>query len=1199
MFLSFQIPNATSKASRTKTMRTRQRPTTGLISFILSILSLVIADEYAQNECFDQQYTNNAVDLRSLHVVQRIAVVAPISAFYVHFGISDEHDDVVKRENNAPLVVHSSVSSTRVDWHTVNVLTKKIRISPLFENSEAISPIIIITACPYHTRPVYLDNQPFAVDAYRVGLVSMYENELTVTFRTFEDGIFFFSMADQGDMLVAQLVAGRVECLFDFGSLSRASIVGGRALNDGEWHDVRWVHQFDSVQLFIDGALINSTTPSGLYRKLDFNFQVEIGGRPEGYQYSQDIETTFHGCLARVILNNVDLLSMAPKIARDCQMPRPHLLTLRDATIQIPYSFLPFAFEFRILPRPASLLSILDLLNTTLLELIVDEQGRLILEADDKQVRQLSLPAISVTDGWRSISVKLRGGRLDVDVGGYTILWLEGPIVRKIGLRMSTFRLGLLSGCLRSATVDLKSALIVQGEVIKDRCMYKDRCLPNPCENNGKCLQVDLDQFKCDCLPNYTGTYCHTSQLPRSCEDHFNRKRQPTPGIAPLVPSYRAKSRRGQTANVTIDIDGGGPLRSFNVICTRGQADDDDEENTSLEHTVPQEIFVSGPTEPGSVRRHLDYGVEGEELDRLIDGFESCRQFMRFECQGGAKLMSFGQERRPSTWYATRNGQHGLQWADAPPFSRMCSCALNSSCSHGKMCNCDSGRDGIDEGYNTHSQLLPVMQLYVGGTTEYSSANISIGPLKCTRRQVYETVTFIDRNQNLVGSQAFGLQTVFDIYIQVRFSHGSMTIFTYQSANGERWFQLFVRDGAVVGQIVNAGRTHEIVSDQTINDNEWHTIYWEVSPQDSKLIVDRREKVVSAFYILPDTFTYILGSRTGRGNAGFAGQMRGLYLCGREVLVGQLVRKLNPHGIQIGNTGYCRLNTCANEAKCMEFYDTYRCNCSTTPFNGPKCDQEVGIWVPVGSELSIPWQHPAQMSTCYRMNVQTEANSTSLLKGRALFADSTFNMSIDSNGHLNVRMYDGFFFSHNVTYDKMVVSTDENRDVAFCATRKFFNLTINGETAFSIEGNFTFFVNLNVWQIVDRNFSGCISRLQIGAGFPLKTPTTSRLSHTGSVKFGSCPFDPLQYQPTNEPEEHPSEIHISSVVKTQQRLLLLTPAIGMFVAIVLALALCVLVCYVRSRPDGVYKTNENVVPYTSKSVEPLVEQQPFAKEYFC
>lgn len=41
------------------------------------------------------------------------------------------------------------------------------------------------------------------------------------------------------------------------------------------------------------------------------------------------------------------------------------------------------------------------------------------------------------------------------------------------------------------------------------------------------------------------------------------------------------------------------------------------------------------------------------------------------------------------------------------------------------------------------------------------------------------------------------------------------------------------------------------------------------------------------------------------------------------------------------------------------------------------------------------------------------------------------------------------------------------------------------------------------------DFTGCISRLQIGSGFPLKNPTHSRLTYTGQVKFGTCPFDPL------------------------------------------------------------------------------------------
>lgn len=37
---------------------------------------------------------------------------------------------------------------------------------------------------------------------------------------------------------------------------------------------LRWTHQFDSVQLFVDRVLVNSTIPQGLYRKLDFSQQV-------------------------------------------------------------------------------------------------------------------------------------------------------------------------------------------------------------------------------------------------------------------------------------------------------------------------------------------------------------------------------------------------------------------------------------------------------------------------------------------------------------------------------------------------------------------------------------------------------------------------------------------------------------------------------------------------------------------------------------------------------------------------------------------------------------------------------------------------------------------------------------------------------------------------------------------------------------
>ncbi|CAJ0557733.1 unnamed protein product, partial [Mesorhabditis spiculigera] len=165
-----------------------------------------------------------------------------------------------------------------------------------------------------------LVDSPFTVDVSKTALVAMYENELTVQFRTFRSGLFFFSLSDHGDVLIAQITQGTIQVIFDFGSLSPSKISGGRALDDGEWHELRWVHQFDSVQLSIDGVMLNQTTPTGLYRKLDLHSQVHVAGRPPD-DFSPGVESSFHGCLARMLLNGVDLLSHAPSdLDAPCQV---------------------------------------------------------------------------------------------------------------------------------------------------------------------------------------------------------------------------------------------------------------------------------------------------------------------------------------------------------------------------------------------------------------------------------------------------------------------------------------------------------------------------------------------------------------------------------------------------------------------------------------------------------------------------------------------------------------------------------------------------------------------------------------------------------------------------------------------------------------------------------------------------------------
>lgn len=68
------------------------------------------------------------------------------------------------------------------------------------------------------------------------------------------------------------------------------------------------------------------------------------------------------------------------------------MMTLRSGIVQIPYSFLPFTLEFRIPDKPTSLLTILNAANETILEILVNENKVLMLEAESRHIRQSSVP---------------------------------------------------------------------------------------------------------------------------------------------------------------------------------------------------------------------------------------------------------------------------------------------------------------------------------------------------------------------------------------------------------------------------------------------------------------------------------------------------------------------------------------------------------------------------------------------------------------------------------------------------------------------------------------------------------------------------------------------------------------------------------------------------------------------------------------
>ncbi|VDN27381.1 unnamed protein product [Gongylonema pulchrum] len=300
----------------------------------------------------------------------------------------------------------------------------------------------------------------------------------------------------------------------------------------------------------------------------------------------------------------------------------------------------------------------------------------------------------------------------------------------------------------------------------------------------------------------------------------------------------------------------------------------------------------------------------------------------------------------------------------------------------------------------------------------------------------------------------------------------------------------------MIGQVVSGSKVIEIESKMLVTDDHWHAVYWEVSTDGMMLNVDNESNTLDTHIILPQVYTWILGSRTQHGLSGFAGQLRNVHLCGNEIILRSLVRKQGRDGVELGEKGTCRNSDCLNGGQCVEFYDSHRCNCNNTPFVGQKCEQDVGMSVPKGSELAIPWQHPAHVSSCFRIAVQSFSSNYSLIRAKALFADCQFNLTVNAKGRLELSIFDGFFFHHKAADG--VHKFDDNELV-----------DINDEDAIRITGNWSFFRQLNVWNFVDKNFTGCITRLQIGAGFPLKDPSSARLSYKGPIRFGTCPHDQL------------------------------------------------------------------------------------------
>ncbi|KAI4878500.1 hypothetical protein NFI96_008361 [Prochilodus magdalenae] len=135
------------------------------------------------------------------------------------------------------------------------------------------------------------------------------------------------------------------------------------------------------------------------------------------------------------------------------------------------------------------------------------------------------------------------------------------------------------------------------------------RCLPNFCENGGRCTQT-WSSFHCDCAgTGYSGATCHNSVYESSCE------------------AYRLAG--SSSGDFSIDPDGSGPLGPIQVYCNMTES----KVWTVIHHNSTGQTRVQGSTLEKPYSMRLDYGTSPEQLRVLVTESEYCQQRITYQCR--------------------------------------------------------------------------------------------------------------------------------------------------------------------------------------------------------------------------------------------------------------------------------------------------------------------------------------------------------------------------------------------------------------------------------------------------------------------------------------------------------------------------------------------------------------------------------------
>ncbi|MGH0142977.1 UNVERIFIED_CONTAM: hypothetical protein FKN15_017291 [Acipenser sinensis] len=516
-------------------------------------------------------------------------------------------------------------------------------------------------------------------------------------------------------------------------------------------------------------------------------------------------------------------------------------------------------------------------------------------------------------------------------------------------------------GCMQQLYIDSEPVdldIIMQrrlgrySQLLLGTCGITDRCTPNLCEHEGKCIQ-SWDDFICNCdNTGYKGEVCHKSVYKESCE------------------AYRL-SGKYYSGNYTIDPDGSGPLKPFVVYCNMQEnkawsvVRHNREYGTKVTGTSMERPFV------GDVQY---YNASWGEVSALANGSEYCEQRIQYDCYKSRLLNT--PNGHPYGFWIGRNQERHFYWGGSFPGIEKCGCGIAKSCSDARFyCNCDADyrQWSYDKGLLNYVDHLPVMQVVVGDTNRTASeAQFTVGPLRCYGdRNTWNTVSFTKTTHMEFPTFKPGTSADISFHFKTTADHGVFVenpgppyfIRVELNSTTELLFIFSVGDG-----IINA----TLKSPSPLNDDQWHFVKAEINVKMARIKVDEQPWVVRRFpsqsYVnLVFTKPLLVGAAEYKMR-GFLGCLRGLRMNGVTLNLEGKVNELE--GIKYNCSGHC-WNTsevlCRNAGRCVEKYSTYLCDCNETAFDGLYCHKDIGGYFEPGTWLrynirSVPITVAAQIA---------------------------------------------------------------------------------------------------------------------------------------------------------------------------------------------------------------------------------------------